>query len=100
MRTPLNIGADIAKDEITVACSENSFAPRSLGNRSSELIAWLKLLPTGTRIALESTGSYHELLANLAHARGLSVLSSILETSVTMPRPLASVPRPTASTRS
>ena len=73
MATPLNIGADIAKDEITVACSENSFAPSTLANRRSDLIAWLKLLPTGARIALESTGSYHELLANLAHATGLSV---------------------------
>jgi transposase len=73
MPTPINIGADIAKDEITVACSANSFAPRTLANRRTELIAWLKLLPKATRIALESTGSYHELLANLAHARGLSV---------------------------
>jgi transposase len=73
MPTPLNIGADVAKDEITVACSENTFAPHTLANRRSELAAWLKLLPRGTRIALESTGSYHELLANLAHARGLIV---------------------------
>jgi len=73
MPTPLNIGADIAKDEIIVACSENAFAPRSLANRRPDLQAWLKRLPKGTRIALESTGSYHELLANLAHAASLSV---------------------------
>jgi len=73
MSTPLNIGADVAKDEITVACSENTFTPQVLPNRRPALLAWLKLLPKGTRIALESTGSYHELLANLAHTRRLQV---------------------------
>jgi transposase len=34
------------------------------------LLAWLKSLPTGSRIGLESTGGYHELLADLAHAQG------------------------------
>ena len=98
MPTPLDIGADVAKDEITVACSESTFAPRVLPNRRPDLVAWLKLLPKGTRIALESTGSYHELLANLAHARGLEVFMVNPETCVIMPRLWASGPRPTAST--
>ena len=34
------------------------------------MLAWLKSLPTGSRIGLESTGGYHELLADLAHAQG------------------------------
>ena len=73
MQTILNIGADVAKDEIVVACSQNTFGIRTLQNRRSELTAWLTLLPKPSRIGLESTSSYHELLADLAHAMGFTV---------------------------
>src|SRR5512135_802587 len=69
----LNIGADVAKDEIIVACSESTFAPHALCNRRRDLQTWLKSLPTGTRLALESTGRYHDLLARLAQATGIAV---------------------------
>lgn len=69
----LNIGADVAKDEIVVACAEQSFAPHEVANTRSALLAWLKRLPRGSRIAMESTGSYHELLAELAHKLGFRV---------------------------
>jgi transposase len=65
--TPLNIGADVAKEEIVVACASQSFAPRKIANRHSSLVAWLKGLPMGSRIGMEATGAYHELLAELAH---------------------------------
>jgi transposase len=70
---PLNIGADIAKDEIVVACAEQSFTPRKIANSRSALLAWLNKLPQGSRIAMESTGSHHERLAELAHKLGLTV---------------------------
>jgi transposase len=76
MQTPsgvLNIGADVGKDEIVAACAEASFSPRKIINRRGELIAWLKGLPAGSRIGMESTGYYHELLAELAHQRGFLV---------------------------
>ena len=76
MQTPsavLNIGADIGKDEIVVACAEESFSPRKIANRRAELVTWLKGLPAGSRIGMESTGSYHELLAELAHKLGFVV---------------------------
>ena len=69
----LNIGADVGKDEIAVACAEESFSSRMIANRRSELKAWLKGLPTGSRIGMESTSSYHELLAELAHQLGFVV---------------------------
>ncbi len=69
----LNIGVDVGKDSIAVACAEESFASRMIANRRSELKAWLKGLPAGSRIGMESTGSYHELLAELAHQRGFVV---------------------------
>ena len=76
MQTPtqvLNIGADVAKDEIVVACSEGSFPVRELANQRAALLAFLKGLPKGSRIGMESTGIYHELFASLAHKLGFIV---------------------------
>ena len=76
MQTPtevLNIGADVAKDEIVVACSQGSFPARTLANQRTALLAFLKGLPAGSRIGVESTGTYHELFANVAHQLGFIV---------------------------
>ena len=73
MEPSLNIGVDVAKDYVVVACAQGSFACQQIANRSSELRAWLASLPAGTRIGVESTGEYHELLAQLACARGFTV---------------------------
>ena len=76
MQTPtkvLNIGADVAKDEIVVACSEGSFPTRKLANQRAALLAFLMGLPPGSRIGMESTGIYHELFANMAHKLGFIV---------------------------
>src|SRR4249920_3615822 len=72
MQTPsvvLNIGADVAKDAIVVACSEGSFSVREVANQHTALLAFLKSLPAGSRIGVESTGTYHELFAEAAPAR-------------------------------
>ena len=73
MQTPLNIGVDVAKDEVVVACAAHSFAVHAVPNQRPRLKAWLKRLPAGSRIGLEATGAYYELLADLAHAQGLQV---------------------------
>ena len=76
MQTPTvvrNIGADVAKKEIVVACSEGSFPVRQVVNQRAALLAFLKGLPAGSRIGVESTGSYHELFAELAHQLGFLV---------------------------
>lgn len=70
MQTFPNIGVDVAKDAVVVACAAQSFSTHSVTNQRTPLLAWLKSLPTGSRIGLESTGGYHELLADLAHAQG------------------------------
>ncbi len=67
------VGADVAKDEIVVACADGSFPVRQIVNQRVALVAFLKGLPAGSCIGMESTGVYHELLANLAHKRGLTV---------------------------
>lgn len=73
MQTFLNIGVDVAKDAVVVACAAQSFPVHSIANQRTPLRAWLKSLPAGSRIGLEATGSYHELLADLAHAQGHTV---------------------------
>jgi transposase len=76
MQTPstaLNIGADVGKDDITLACAEGTFGSHKIHNRPGPLLALLKELPAGSRIGMESTGIFHEHLAELAQRRGFVV---------------------------
>lgn len=73
MQTPslvLHVGADISKNEIAVACDEARCSPRKIGNQRAAVLSFLKEFPAGSRIGVEC---YHELLATLAHKRGLIV---------------------------
>ena len=70
MQPVWNVGVDVAKDTVVVACTEQQFPVHQVLNQRASLLAWLKSLPAGSRIGLESTGTYHELLADLAHAHG------------------------------
>lgn len=69
----LNVGADVAKDEIVFACSRGSFAVRKIPNRRAALLAFLKELPASSRIGIESTGTYHESFAETAYKLGFVV---------------------------
>jgi len=69
----LNIGIDVAKDALVVACSEGSFPVREVANQRAALLAFLKGLPAASRIGVESTGTYHELFAETAHQLGFRV---------------------------
>ena len=69
----LNIGADVAKDTIVVACSEGSFPAREIANQRTAALVFLKSLPAGSRIGVESTGTYHELFADAAHQLGFLI---------------------------
>ena len=66
MQIPLDIGADVSKDYVIVACAKQSLPMCKLANKRAALWAWLKRLPAGSRIGMEATGTYHELLAILA----------------------------------
>jgi transposase len=72
MPSPLDFGVDVAKDTLQIA-SAQSTAELCLANRRTAFDAWLAKLPPGSRIAMEATGRYHQLLADLAHARGMIV---------------------------
>lgn len=69
----LNVGVDVAKDSVVAACAERAFAPQTIANQRADLLAWLKTLPAGSHLAVEATGRYHVLLADLAHGLGLTV---------------------------
>ena len=76
-----NVGVDVAKDTVVVACAEHQFPVHQVRNQRAPLRTWLKSLPAGSRLGLESTGTYHELLADLAYAHGHTVfLLNPLET--------------------
>jgi transposase len=67
------IGVDVAKKEVVIACSQNTFPVRTVSNTPTALRKFLKTLPPDTRIGMEATGHYHQDLADLAVSLGLSV---------------------------
>jgi transposase len=73
MQKLLNFGVDVAKDAVVAGCNEQGAAVRSIPNQRTALVAWLASLPSGSRIGMEATGCYHELLADLAHQSGHTV---------------------------
>ncbi len=73
MQSNWSVGIDVSKQTVMVACHEGTFAPRKVDNQHAALGAWLRSLPTGTRIGIEATGAYHEPVAELAHRMGLVV---------------------------
>ena len=73
MQSILDLGADVDSRYFVVACAAGSFATQRIANERKAILAWLRTVPRGSRLAMESTGSYHELLAELAHKAGLQV---------------------------
>lgn len=69
---PALVGVDVSKAELAVACSDWTQVC-TIGNTRSAIGRWLKALPSGSRIAVEATGAYHRLMAELAHAQGHTV---------------------------
>jgi transposase len=65
-------GADVAKDEVVVAMHGHTRV-QAIANERAAIDAWLRTLPSGSIIAMESTGIYHQLLAQRAHAAQMRV---------------------------
>jgi len=66
------IGVDVAQDKLDIAGSPGS-EHLSLANQKRAIDQWLKQLCPGAAIAMESTGSYHQLLATRARQAGMHV---------------------------
>lgn len=70
---PQVIGVDIAKAHlVTVTLGQHPHC-KIIGNEAVGITAWLDTLPAGSVVAMETTGKYHRLLAQLAHAAGMRV---------------------------
>jgi transposase len=73
MPSPVDVGVDVAKDQLQMAYAARCALPVCVANRRAAIMTWLECLPPGSRIAMESTGGYHQQLADLAHTRGMIV---------------------------
>lgn len=69
----LVVGVDVAKLSLVSVFHGQPGTPRSVANSSSAISAWLAELPAGSIVAMEGTGAYHRLLAQMAHAAGMRV---------------------------
>lgn len=73
MQEHLFIGADMAKATFQVASQDGRLASAIVENGDKGIRGWLKTVPPGAYLAMESTNVYHRRLAALAHAHGLRV---------------------------
>jgi transposase len=68
----LNLGADVASTHLDIAVHGKTGVQR-IDNNAKAIGQWLRHMAPGSRLAMESTGRYHQLLARLAHVHGLQV---------------------------
>ncbi|MFA7666881.1 MAG: IS110 family transposase [Burkholderiaceae bacterium] len=69
--SPLFIGVDVSKSELVIATPEHQLG--CVPNKASSIKAWLGKVPADALIAMESTGRYHGLLAQLSVQAGRKV---------------------------
>jgi transposase len=69
---PAVIGVDVASKHLDAAAYGSHGVVR-FANTDAAIAKWLRTLPAGSVIALESTGRYHQRLALAAHAKGFVV---------------------------
>ena len=73
MQVPLRfIGVDVSKAELVIA-THGQDDRLSVPNECTAIQQWLRTLAPGSLVAMESTGRYHQLLANLAAGTALPV---------------------------
>ena len=68
----LHIGVDVGSQHLDAAIDGEARVVR-LANADAAINRWLRKLPPGSRLGMESTGRYHQRLAQLAHAAGMVV---------------------------
>lgn len=65
------IGIDVSKAELVVADVQQCHG--AIANTAASISRWLSGVAPHTHVAMESTGRYHGLLAQLAHQAGMTV---------------------------
>lgn len=73
MQSTLSFGADVDSRFVVIACAAPSFSLCRVANERKAIMTWLRSVPRGSRLGMESTGGYHELLADLAYKARLQV---------------------------
>lgn len=68
----VHVGVDVGSLHLDIAIQGKS-GVRRLPNTDAAISRWLKDIPAGSLIAMESTGRYHRRLAELAHLAGMVV---------------------------
>lgn len=71
MQIPVVYGVDVAKSELIIAGPDAACA--KVSNSASAIGQWLADIPVGSFVGMESTGTMHRLLAQLAHHHGMTV---------------------------
>lgn len=66
---PVFVGIDVSKAELVIARHDTDDVEQ-ISNNITRIKQWLKSLPSGSSVAFEATGTYHRLLAKLAHEAG------------------------------
>ncbi|MFY7867027.1 IS110 family transposase [Roseateles sp.] len=67
------VGVDVAKAELVAARYPAERISEVIPNATAAIQKWLQTLPEGCIIAMEATGRFHQLLAQLAHVEGFVV---------------------------
>jgi transposase len=65
-------GVDVSKATLAIAQYEGETVVE-IANTPEAIAAWLASVPAGSAVAMEATGVYHRVLAQLAHAAGMVV---------------------------
>lgn len=66
-------GVDVAKAELVISMDPDSHAVYTIANTQAAIADWLHTLEPSSIVAMESSGIYHQLLAQLAYAEGMQV---------------------------
>lgn len=72
MQEHLSIGIDVAKAHLAIGVVDHSELNSLIGNTAPDIKRWLRDVPQGSRIAVESTGGYHSLVVQLAQEEGFA----------------------------
>ena len=73
MQEILDIGVDVAKAELVIGVVAHPELAVRLPNEAVAIRHWLRSVPAGARLGVESTGPYHALLVRLTQEAGLNV---------------------------
>lgn len=92
----LNIGAEVAKDAIVVACSEGSFPVREVANQRPAVLAFSRACPPAAASVWNPPAPIMSCSLRLPTSSDSGSSCSIPRTPTNMPRPLDCGARPIA----